>query len=818
MPLAPKSPSARFAVPLGSPADCREFSTQLLVAADLGNGPLQLEAVRASRALSSYPGACGQLALVEHIVRRRDAWSSSGGLLKLLALKPSLLASLLQLLGGKPSRKLLSCSSGLAKLGLDAVTDLTSEESVEHQEETSFTPQKGNWATQWAEEWRREEQEVLAGSSAVSSAAHAQPARAVRRGECRRAEENDGATSLPKRAKLEDGLYQNALRCEASVMHSQQWEQPLHFANWNDLEELAKTVTRPQTSPASSDGIVSEENVAHDRCADLPCDTASEPEDEDNGSPQRSSPSPSLAYDEEAVGELLKKLRAILEQQHREELQAAAGQLDTARKAEQALQLQLDDARQGQATAQQELGSAQRSERSLKLQLSEVQEVLQQHQMEAQRLKSQLAEALKPQPLVQSLKAQLADAQVEIKSLKLHLGEAQQRRGALMAQLEEEQKQQGPLRQSLAENEKVQQALKCQLDAANENLQFKTHEVERHKATITRLKKQNCMQSSFLDQPEIASPEHTTCKELLHELGEVQQMHPTRTVQKPSGEVGVSREGEQEGVTETMTGSETEQESQRHPKPLALQEVEEQLVKIRPTVIPKKINRPQHDMTRALGGILISGEVAIKKEHLGDLAKENVSHIISCCPVAHVPLVGLHKQLDCDDSHYMPVLRLLRPVVNFLKYRSQGNQALIHCREGINRSATLAVAIRMMQLLKSGQPRFRSPGELLREAWTKVAEYRGSEVVKNPHFQRQLFLYADLLIRAKSVDSCFWPEHWGPEVWLPAASGLSQEQALVCTALRRAIEKACRDAKLTEEVYVCASARIVDVWLRQHTS
>merc|ERR1712151_501962 len=96
-----------------------------------------------------------------------------------------------------------------------------------------------------------------------------------------------------------------------------------------------------------------------------------------------------------------------------------------------------------------------------------------------------------------------------------------------------------------------------------------------------------------------------------------------------------------------------------------------------------------------------------------------------------------------------PILMLLSEVVNFISGPPQGKEnVLIHCRLGRNRCVAIAMAILMTQRIERWRQASRktTPEDLLKEIWVFVSKKRGMHVCDNQGFQRQLLLFAHLLI------------------------------------------------------------------------
>jgi len=260
-----------------------------------------------------------------------------------------------------------------------------------------------------------------------------------------------------------------------------------------------------------------------------------------------------------------------------------------------------------------------------------------------------------------------------------------------------------------------------------------------------------------------------------------------------------------------------EDEGLEAPKPPSLQEIETVLKSIREQQVNWRIERQMNgtSMGKAITGVFISGEDAVKVDNLRD---NRVTHVVSCCAGTMYPqerFDGVDRMIiGAEDTPQYPMLRHLPKVIEFLSKKRRDCAGLLHCRKGINRSAALGIALRIRQVVKGhvatkdGSENLPSVSTLLAQAWRAVSEHRGQLVIMNPGFQRQLYMYAHLLLahgyRSK------WPPQWGPEIWMPispvSCPGKSVEVPL--RQLRLQIEKRSFPGGLDEALGHAARATV----------
>jgi len=189
-------------------------------------------------------------------------------------------------------------------------------------------------------------------------------------------------------------------------------------------------------------------------------------------------------------------------------------------------------------------------------------------------------------------------------------------------------------------------------------------------------------------------------------------------------------------------------------------------------------------ITSAMNGkLLICGEGGL---HRLD-ALEGVTHVVSLYGEDKPKLNAQHLSLQhALDAPWYPLLAHFHEVHTFLKNMSR---ALLHCHQGINRSAAMLIALRMEYHSRTAG---KSPEELLCESWQSLSEHRGEMVVNNPGFQRQLCIFAHLLCSEPRVTA--WPQQWGPETWMPKVA-LDSHMVLAYRLLYQSYKKHFNEEK-----------------------
>lgn len=250
--------------------------------------------------------------------------------------------------------------------------------------------------------------------------------------------------------------------------------------------------------------------------------------------------------------------------------------------------------------------------------------------------------------------------------------------------------------------------------------------------------------------------------------------------------------------------------------PPSLAAVDAALTRLMPSVQPLTSYIAErdttHTLTKVLENIWFSGTDVL--QDMERLREQNFTRIITVCDCKE-KIMGMQRLVldKVDDAPHYPLLRLLKWIKPFVGMLRKGELCLIHCRAGINRSASLALAIWMHQRMKAGErgdrDRITDPEELLRVLWQAVANARGDAVVRNIGFQRQLYMYAHLMVKYGS--KCTWPDYWGPELWLPvhASHALSAEDHRKIRITREKLETALQDMGETSFSTIGIAARIV---------
>jgi len=148
-----------------------------------------------------------------------------------------------------------------------------------------------------------------------------------------------------------------------------------------------------------------------------------------------------------------------------------------------------------------------------------------------------------------------------------------------------------------------------------------------------------------------------------------------------------------------------------------------------------------------LPGLLLLGDANSARD-LDALHRAGVKQIINCSPQTvrtgvafyQTALPGMrYIELWEDDLLDVCILHAWDEVWSFF---SAGGCCLLHCEQGINRSAALVVALHM-RLSRGWNHVALSPEETLRTSWHHVASCKG-KVLTNTSFQRQLLLFARL--------------------------------------------------------------------------
>lgn len=148
-----------------------------------------------------------------------------------------------------------------------------------------------------------------------------------------------------------------------------------------------------------------------------------------------------------------------------------------------------------------------------------------------------------------------------------------------------------------------------------------------------------------------------------------------------------------------------------------------------------------------LPGRLLLGDADSARD-LDTLFRAGVKKIINCSPQTVKTGVTFYQsvlprvqyiELWEDDLLDFDILHDLDAVWNLV---SSGGCCLLHCEQGVNRSAALVVALHMRLSCGRGHGAL-SPEERLKTSWQHVAQCKG-RVLTNTSFQRQLLLFARL--------------------------------------------------------------------------
>lgn len=162
----------------------------------------------------------------------------------------------------------------------------------------------------------------------------------------------------------------------------------------------------------------------------------------------------------------------------------------------------------------------------------------------------------------------------------------------------------------------------------------------------------------------------------------------------------------------------------------------------------------------------VAGVVCVESQlYLGDangardlqtLRALGIARVINCSPQTvktgpdfYDPLVK-YLELWEDDLLDYCVMQDFEAVWNFA---TAGGPCLVHCEQGVNRSAVLVMAIQMKHQKLAGKA--GTAEELVHRIWLEVAERKG-KVLTNPGFQRQLLLFARLGCRWFPSVSQLW--------------------------------------------------------------
>jgi len=185
-------------------------------------------------------------------------------------------------------------------------------------------------------------------------------------------------------------------------------------------------------------------------------------------------------------------------------------------------------------------------------------------------------------------------------------------------------------------------------------------------------------------------------------------------------------------------------------------------------------------------GRLLLGDANSARD-LNALHRAGVKQIINCSPQTvktggafyQTAMPGMqYIELWEDDLMDVCILHDLDAVWNFA---SAGGCCLLHCEQGINRSAALVVALHM-RLSRGWDHVALSPEETLKSSWHHVAHCKG-RILTNTSFQRQLLLFARLGLQ-----------------WFPSVTGVWRTSHERCMARFRELaenighEIVCRNA------------------------
>lgn len=150
------------------------------------------------------------------------------------------------------------------------------------------------------------------------------------------------------------------------------------------------------------------------------------------------------------------------------------------------------------------------------------------------------------------------------------------------------------------------------------------------------------------------------------------------------------------------------------------------------------------------------------------LRANRVTLIFSCqsrdeCSAGALPKGIVRKHLQVPDAPWYPILKMHLPEVCYDMSRLPvGERALIHCKQGVNRSCALAVAVVMWKTKGCS-----TPVQLLEKSWLQVAVARGDAILTNWGFRMQLFILATALLDGAGQGfASAWPSNWGPELWI----------------------------------------------------